>query len=88
MHVDGKAFSALQDWVPPEMREDTGEIEAAQSSSLPRLIEPADLRGALHNHTVASDGVNTLEEMAQAAIDLGWQYLGIADHSEIVLCLR
>ena len=71
-------------WVPPEMREDTGEIEAAQSSSLPRLIEPADLRGALHNHTVASDGVNTLEEMAQAAIDLGWQYLGIADHSEIL----
>jgi DNA polymerase (family 10) len=66
------------------MREDTGEIEAAQSSSLPRLIEPADLRGALHNHTVASDGVNTLEEMAQAAIDLGWQYLGIADHSEIL----
>lgn len=71
-------------WVPPEMREDTGEIEAALSSSLPRLIEPADLRGALHNHTVASDGVNTLEEMAQAAIDLGWQYLGIADHSEIL----
>lgn len=72
------------EWVSPELREDTGEIEAAQASSLPRLIEPADIRGALHNHTIASDGVNTLEEMAQAAIDLGWQYLGIADHSEIL----
>ena len=72
------------DWIAPEMREDMGEIEAAQSSSLPQLIEPDDLRGALHNHTVASDGVNTLEEMATAAQNLGWQYLGIADHSEIL----
>ena len=72
------------DWVPPEMREDTGEIEAAQSSSLPNLIQPEQIRGALHNHTVASDGVNTLEEMAAAARELGWEYLGIADHSEIL----
>ncbi|MEK9739179.1 MAG: PHP domain-containing protein, partial [Euryarchaeota archaeon] len=72
------------DWVPPEMREDTGEIEAAQSSSLPNLIQPKQIRGALHNHTVASDGVNTLEEMAEAAQELGWEYLGIADHSEIL----
>ena len=72
------------DWVPPEMREDTGEIEAAQSSSLPNLIQPEQIRGALHNHTVASDGVNTLEEMAAAAQELGWEYLGIADHSEIL----
>ncbi len=72
------------EWVSPELREDTGEIEAAQTAALPRLIEPADIRGALHNHTIASDGVNTLEEMSRAAIDLGWQYLGIADHSEIL----
>ena len=71
-------------WVPPEMREDMGEIEAASlsRSSLPKLINPEDIKGAFHNHTVYSDGANTLEEMAQAAQSLGWQYLGIADHSE------
>jgi DNA polymerase (family 10) len=71
-------------WIPPEMREDMGEIEAGSlsRSSLPKLIVPSDLRGAFHNHTIFSDGNNTLEEMAQAAQSLGWQYLGIADHSE------
>ncbi|MBT5639176.1 MAG: DNA polymerase/3'-5' exonuclease PolX [Euryarchaeota archaeon] len=71
-------------WIPPEMREDMGEIEASSlsKSSLPKLIMPSDLRGAFHNHTVYSDGTNTLEEMAQAAQSLGWEYLGIADHSE------
>jgi DNA polymerase (family 10) len=66
------------------MREDMGEIEASSlsKSSLPKLIMPSDLRGAFHNHTVYSDGTNTLEEMAQAAQSLGWEYLGIADHSE------
>ena len=71
-------------WVTPELREDMGEIEAAGSGSLPNLISPEDIKGALHNHTIASDGVNTLEEMANAAQKLGWQYLGIADHSEIL----
>ena len=73
------------EWVAPELREDRGEVEAATngtSAGLPNLIETSDLRGALHNHTIASDGVNTLEEMAAAAQALGWQYLGIADHSE------
>ena len=71
-------------WVPPEMREDMGEIEAASISKslLPELLIPEDIKGAFHNHTVYSDGSNTLEEMAQAAQLLGWQYLGIADHSE------
>ena len=71
-------------WVPPEMREDMGEIEAASISKslLPELLIPEDIKGAFHNHTVYSDGSNTLEEMAQAAQSLGWQYLGIADHSE------
>ena len=73
-------------WVPPELREDTGEIEAAVDGGvgLPLLIEPSDIRGALHNHTIASDGTATLEEMSAAAIELGWEYLGIADHSEVL----
>jgi len=73
-------------WVPPEMREDMGEMEAAAEggAGLPTLIEPSDIKGALHNHTVASDGTATLEEMAHAAMELGWEYLGIADHSEVL----
>ena len=73
-------------WVAPEMREDMGEIEAAAEGGvgLPVLIEPSDIKGALHNHTVASDGTATLEEMAEAAMNLGWEYLGIADHSEVL----
>lgn len=69
-------------YVPPEMREDTGEIElSAGTDPIPALIEPTDLRGAFHNHTTASDGRATLEEMARAAQELGWEYLGIGDHS-------
>ncbi len=69
------------DWVPPELREDTGEIAAAQDEILPRLIIPSDVRGALHNHTTLSDGDATLEQMADAARNIGWNWLGIADHS-------
>jgi len=70
------------DYVPPELRENTGEIEAAEAGDLPRLIEKENLRGTFHNHTTESDGRNTLEEMAGAARELGLQYLGIADHSK------
>jgi len=70
------------DYMAPELRENTGEIEAAAAGDLPRLIELENLRGTFHNHTVASDGKNTLGEMAAAAMDLGLQYLGIADHSK------
>jgi len=70
------------DWVAPELRENRGEIEAAQEGTLPKLIELAQLCGTFHNHTIASDGQNTLEEMAEAAMDHGLQYLGIADHSK------
>jgi DNA polymerase (family 10) len=70
------------DFIAPELRENTGEIEAAAEGDLPRLIELENLRGTFHNHTVASDGKNTLEEMAAAAIEHGLQYLGIADHSK------
>jgi DNA polymerase (family 10) len=69
-------------FIPPELREGMGEIEAAEKGELPRLVELGDLRGAFHNHTTASDGRNTLAEMAAAAEALGWDYLGIADHSK------
>lgn len=70
------------DFIPPEMRENTGEIEAAEAHALPVLIEVGDVRGTLHCHTNYSDGHATLEEMALAARDLGLEYLGIADHSK------
>ena len=69
------------DFVPPELRENCGEIEAAAEGRLPQLLEPENLRGTFHCHTTASDGRNSLEEMAAAAQELGLQYLGIADHS-------
>jgi len=69
-------------FIPPELREGVGEIEAAEQGELPRLVELGDLRGAFHNHTTASDGRNTLVEMVAAAEALGWDYLGIADHSK------
>ncbi len=69
------------DFIPPDLRENRGEIEAAANGRLPRLIEPENLRGTFHCHTTASDGRNSLEEMAEAAQELGLQYLGIADHS-------
>jgi len=70
------------DRIPPELRENRGEIEAAEKGEIPRLIELENLRGTFHNHTTASDGKNSLKEMAEAARDHGLQYLGIADHSK------
>jgi DNA polymerase (family 10) len=69
------------DFVPPELRENSGEFEAAEKHTLPKLIEQENLRGTFHCHTTASDGHNSLEEMAGAAQELGLEYLGIADHS-------
>jgi DNA polymerase (family X) len=69
-------------FIPPELREGLGEIEAAEKGELPSLIEEKDLRGAFHNHTTASDGRNTLNEMVAAADALGWDYFGISDHSK------
>lgn len=68
-------------WITPELREDRGEVEAAQAGRLPRLIELSDLKGDLHVHTRDSDGGNSLEEMALAAQAVGLQYLAITDHS-------
>jgi DNA polymerase (family X) len=70
------------DFIPPELRENCGEFEAAEKHVLPRLIEKGNLRGTFHCHTVASDGHNTLEEMATAAQELRLQYLGVAEHSK------
>ncbi len=69
-------------FIPPELREGLGEIEAAEKGKIPRLVELGDLKGAFHNHTTESDGSNTLAEMTEAAQALGWDYLGIADHSK------
>jgi DNA polymerase (family X) len=69
------------DFIPPELRENCGEFEAAEKHLLPKLIEQENLRGTFHCHTIASDGHNSLEEMAEAAQALGLEYLGIADHS-------
>ena len=69
------------DYIPPELRENCGEFDAAAAKTLPRLIEAENLRGTFHCHTTASDGHNSLEEMAATAQELGLQYLGIADHS-------
>src|SRR5438105_3699010 len=69
------------DFIPPELRENWGEFEAAEKHSLPKLIEKENLRGTFHCHTLASDGHNSFEEMAEAAQALGLEYLGIADHS-------
>ncbi len=69
-------------YIPPELREGLDEFEIAETEGLPVLLEEADLRGAFHNHTTASDGRNSLEEMVAQAEALGWEYLGIADHSK------
>jgi len=68
-------------WVTPELREDTGEISASESNSLPTLLDMSDIRGALHNHTTLSDGDASLEQMADTAQKMGWSWLGLADHS-------
>jgi DNA polymerase (family X) len=69
------------DFIAPELRENGGEFEAAEKHSLPKLIEQENLRGTFHSHTIASDGHNSLEEMAEAARARGLEYLGVADHS-------
>jgi DNA polymerase (family X) len=69
-------------WIPPELRENTGEIEAALEGRLPELIEVRQIRGDLHMHTVESDGKATLEVMAEAARERGYEYIAITDHSK------
>ena len=70
------------DFIPPELRENLGELEAAARHELPQLLELADIRGDVHMHTVETDGRNTIEEMAEAARERGYQYMAITDHSK------
>ncbi len=72
------------EWVPPELRESRGEIEAAEQRALPRLVELGDIRGDLQMHSNWSDGKTSIREMAEACRDLGYQYMAITDHSRRV----
>jgi len=81
--TEEEIYAALKmDWIPPEMRENLGEIDAAVNHALPRLIEERDLKGDVHMHTTATDGRNTIREMAEAAIACGYEYIAITDHSK------
>ncbi|HTS11587.1 MAG TPA: DNA polymerase/3'-5' exonuclease PolX [Candidatus Limnocylindrales bacterium] len=71
-------------YIEPELRENTGEIEAAENGTLPKLLELRDMRGDLQMHTTASDGRNSIEEMGEAARDLGYDYIALTDHSKAV----
>lgn len=76
-------YTALKlDYIPPELRENGGEIEAADKHDLPRLVQEEDLQGDVHMHTVETDGRNTIQEMAQAASERGYKYMAITDHSK------
>ncbi|NUQ27911.1 MAG: DNA polymerase/3'-5' exonuclease PolX [Acidobacteriaceae bacterium] len=81
--TEQEIYNALGlDYIPPELRENNGEIEAAQSHTLPRLIEITDIRGDVHSHTVASDGRQTIREMAEGALAKGYKFLAITDHTK------
>ena len=81
--TEEEIYSKLKlDFIPPELRENLGEIEAAAGHTLPTLIEPSDIRGDVHMHTVETDGRNTIEEMAEAARERGYEYMAITDHSK------
>jgi len=69
-------------FIPPELREGQGELEAAAQGKLPRLLQPEDVQGCFHVHSYYSDGVNSLAELVSAARERGWKYLGVSDHSQ------
>ena len=81
--TEEEIYAALgMDWMPPEMRENLGEIEIAAQHKLPRLIERSDIKGDLHMHTTATDGRSSIREMAEAAAACGYKYIAITDHSK------
>jgi DNA polymerase (family 10) len=81
--TEEEIYAALgMDWMPAELRENLGEIEAAARHTLPRLIQQSDIRGDLHMHTTATDGHNSIREMADAALAAGFSYIAITDHSK------
>src|SRR5207244_7647391 len=75
-------------WIPPELREDQGEIEAGLAGNLPQLVQLSDVKGDLHTHTNWTDGADTLEEMAKAAKAKGYQYMALTDHSQNLTLTR
>ena len=88
-HIAGRTEEEIYgklklEFIPPELRENTGEIAAAEKHKLPKLIELRDIKGDLQMHTTASDGKNSIEEMAEAARELGHEYIAITDHSKAV----
>jgi DNA polymerase (family X) len=81
--TEEEIYAALGlDWIPPELRENNGEIEAAEQHRLPVLIEESDIRGDVHMHTHATDGKNSIREMADAGMARGYEYIAITDHSK------
>lgn len=87
--TEEEIYTALHmDWIPPEMRENMGEIDASVSHCLPRLIEEADIRGDVHMHTHETDGENTIQEMAEAAHSRGLRYIAITEHSKNLAMAR
>src|SRR5262249_38679852 len=87
--TEADIYKALgMEYVPPEMREDTGEIEVAEAKKIPVLVEESEIRGVFHNHTTYSDGSASLEEMALATKKLGLEYFGVADHSQSLTIAR
>ncbi len=92
LHEDGTVTACAREeevygtlgleWIPPELREATGELKAAQEGRLPNLITQGDIRSDFHVHTIYSDGANTIEDMARAAMARGYEYIVITDHSQ------
>ncbi|MEO6923122.1 MAG: PHP domain-containing protein, partial [Bryocella sp.] len=83
--TEEEIYNALElDYIPPELRENSGEIEAAANHTLPTLIVRGDIRGDVHMHTTESDGVNSIREMAEGAIARGLEYIAITDHSKLL----
>ncbi len=81
--TEEEIYAALGvDWMPPEMRENLGEIDAGAAHDLPRVVDLKDIRGDVHMHTTASDGHNSIREMADAALACGYKYIAITDHSK------
>ena len=81
--TEEEIYAALgMDWMPPEMRENLGEIDGAAEHTLPKIVELKDIRGDVHMHTAASDGRNSITEMAEAALKYGYKYIAITDHSK------
>jgi len=81
--TEEEIYAALgMDWIPPQMRECLGEIEIAARHELPRIVEAGDIRGDVHMHTTATDGRNTIREMAEAARSCGYRYIAITDHTK------